>query len=267
METRESLTSQIADYEAFLREEYQPSTIKGYKKAVQRFVEWVKETQPASETQIEPLMLEYINPNNQVDGRHSITTVRTAIRLFYYFLTDRKLSPCERSSSNESIEREAMDYALYLERVARLSPPTRQSHQNCLRRFLYRLFPSSQFDSSAISVSVLQSFLTTEMTHFKPSSRKAFIGVIRSYCRYLRFKGVEVDKGLLVLPLSAPVWKVASVPKTLTPKGTADCARMRILVAFTTLRMRVLGPLTGQQVQSGNSFLLAKIETKKKSSK
>jgi len=50
-------------------------------------------------------------------------------------------------------------------------------------------------------------------------------------------------------------------------KEAADCARMRILVAFTTLRMRVLGPLTGQQVQSSNSFRLAKIETKKKSSK
>jgi len=143
-----------------------------------------------------------------------------------------------------------MDYALYLERVARLSSPTRQSRQNSLRRFLYRLFPSSQFDSSAISVSVLQNFLTTEMMHVKPSSRKTFIGVIRSYCRYLRFKGVEVDKGLLILPLSAPVWKVASVPKTLTsneinlicsafdlctPTGKRDYA---IFLCFTELGLR-----------------------------
>ena len=76
------------------------------------------------------------------------------------------------------------------------------------------MFPKEKIETSLLSAPTVQSFLTTELMHLRPTSKQVVIGIIRSYVRYLQFKGVKLDIGLLMLPLSAPVWKLSGVPKT-----------------------------------------------------
>src|SRR6476646_8147428 len=93
--------------------------------------------------------------------------------------------------------------------------------------------------------------MVTEMNHLTPSSKQRVVGILRSYVRYLQFKGVTINSALLKLPLQAPVWRLARVPKTFqqediehilasydlnTRVGIRDFA---IAVCFTELGLRV----------------------------
>jgi site-specific recombinase XerD len=126
------------------------------------------------------------------------------------------------------------------------------SHEQYLKRFLYYIPSIQQTTEASISIDAIQNFIVIELIHLKPSSKKRVIGILRSYMRYLQFKGVSLEIGLLSLPLRTPVWRYSNVPKTLdideiasmlasynlkTAVGLRDYA---IALSFTELGLRAM---------------------------
>lgn len=214
MNTEPPFLERIGAYQSFMRKEaYKPATIAVYSKIVRHFLEWQPTQQ---ETSVESLMREYVNPRRHIAGRPKhMKSVAAAIRLYYYYLTGTRLGHTQEKADNKLIEDHLDEYSTYLAEVAGLTESTRMSRRKYVRRLLYHAFPT-KFSPSTLSARMVQDFLVTELKHLRPTSKKVVIGVVRSYVRYLRFKGAEVDSGLLTLPLSAPVWSMSSVPKTIS---------------------------------------------------
>lgn len=162
---------------------------------------------------------EYIDPNNSISNREKdLKSVRAAIHRYYYHLTGTKIHQQKQIVCNEFIEREIVEYETYLDNIAGLAETTKISHRKYIKRFLYYVFPKEKVEHSLLLAFTVQSFLTTELRHLRPTSKKIVIGIIRGYIRYLQFKGIKVDMVLLMLPLSAPVWQMSGVPKTFEKK-------------------------------------------------
>lgn len=235
MESITSFNHQVIGFTQYLKkEEYKPETIKVYSKKIQAFLEWKKaRCKNCYKESLDILIFEYLNFFNQ---KKNFKTIRATINKYYYYLTGEKLKPAKDFESNESIEAEIESYINYLEKVAGFSKATRIAHRRYLKRFLYYLFPKCKLDPVTISVDSVQSFFNMEIQHLIPASKKAVIGIIRSYIRYLKFSGVVVDPGLLLLPLSAPVWKLSSVPKTFDKKDIEKIHASYDLSTFTGIR-------------------------------
>lgn len=219
MKTKQSFSKQIANYESFLMKDYKLSTIKQYLKMVLDYLEWEDAAVIRQSASLESSIGEYINFNSC--HNKNLKSIRAAMHLYYYHITGIKFQISQHTVSNEIIENSLNRYGDFLENIAGLAVATKISHITYLKRFLPYVFSKQTIELSKISVAMVQNFFFTEIGHLKPSSKKVVIGIIRSYIRYLKFKGVEIDSGLLALPLSAPVWKLSNVPKTFDPEDIA----------------------------------------------
>ncbi|GAB6156808.1 tyrosine-type recombinase/integrase [Desulfotomaculum varum] len=253
MGVKQSLPDPIEDYQSFMVEDYRPSTITQYSKIVRHFLEWQNTCGAQQFVSMESMMQEYMNPHSSINHRQKdMKSVAAAIRLYYYFLTRKKLPSCLPPAQNKSIECHVDKYVSYLAQVAGLTEASMQSRKNYITRFLYYAFGEQEISPFTLSVETVQAFLATELQHLRPTSKKSVIGIIRSYFRYLQFIGIEVDAGVLMIPLSVPVWRLSSVPKTVgldeinrihasydrnTVVGIRDYA---IVMCFTELGLRAM---------------------------
>ncbi|SEN00770.1 Site-specific recombinase XerD [Mesobacillus persicus] len=210
MET-DQLFEDIAKFKDFLKRDYKPSTIDRYSKALFQFLKW-RNAKTSNDMELKSSIMDYLNPQNHfciID----LNNVRPALHLYYFLISGTKFKSIQ-TIQNESIELEVTEYVTYLSKVVGLTDSTQISHKNFLKRFFYYLSPNQRFDSSMLTVDSVQNYFANELKHLKPSSKKRVIGILRSYIRYLRFKGFEIDSGLFALPLHTPVWKLSNVPNT-----------------------------------------------------
>ena len=211
-----SFSKQIANYESFLLVDYKLKTIKQYSKIVLDYLKWQDANIISKPACLKSSIGEYINFNSSCNK--NIKTIRAAMHLYYYHTTGIKFQTSQHKVLNKSVENAVDEYAEFLDNIAGLAAATRISHTRYLQQFLSYVFLKQAIEPLNISVAMVQNFFANEIRHLKPASKKVVIGIIRSYIRYLKFKGVEIDSGLLALPLSAPVWKLSGVPKTFDQK-------------------------------------------------
>jgi integrase len=89
-----------------------------------------------------------------------------------------------------------------------------------VRAFLTDVFGAQPIRYEALRPSLLTSFVTTRAQHVRPVTAGAIASDLRSYLRYLRLQGVAVAGLVEALPRVAQ-WRLASVPKHLTPTDLA----------------------------------------------
>lgn len=248
----QSFSQEITKYRQYLAEEYKPSTIEKYSKHLLRYLKWMQTVHNHQSESMESSMLVYIHPDNDIASRSKdLKSVRAAIHLYYHHLIGIPFHSAQNQVHNPHVEAELDAYVTYLKEISGLAEATLYSHRGYLRRLIYSLFPSQAVEHSLISAATIRDFMVTEMNHLKPSSKKRVVGILRSYVRYLQFKGIAVNSALLKLPLQAPVWSLSRVPKTFqqgdieniltsydlsTTVGIRDFA---IAVCFTELGLRV----------------------------
>lgn len=247
----QSRREEITWYKRILAKDYRPPTIRSYSKILERFLEWKQANDPKSELSLEVSLLAYIDPNNAIANRiKDLKSIRAAIHLYYRHLTGTPLRFVQEQANNPFVETELDAYVDYLREVSGYADATLFSHRSYLSRLLYSLFPGQAVEHSMISAVVVRNFMATEMKCLRPSSKKRVLGILRSYIRYLQFKGIPVNSALLELPLQAPVWRLSHIPETLqqeqianilasydqtTKTGIRDFA---IAVCFTELGLR-----------------------------
>jgi len=240
------------DYEQYLEDhEYRPGTIRVYVTIVHRFRQWVELTHCQSEDTWRALVAAYLDPCAAIDGRpHAFKMVRAA--LHHHTAMAQLYGQRGPVEDPDPISQEVGRYAEYLQRVAGFAPTTVTSHRRVLESFLRAVVRPPLVPQTAwFTAKTVAAYLTTAWHRLKPSSKKRCIGIIRGYARYLAFQGIPVDPGLLQLPLTAPVWKLDAVPRSLadedlerlmraydgsTPTGCRDYA---IALCFIDLGLRV----------------------------
>jgi site-specific recombinase XerC len=109
------------------------------------------------------------------------------------------------------------EYDAHLEQVAGLAPSTRQGYRHLVRCFITDCFGTEPPDWSSLTASRITTFVSQEASIRHNAGRKQPAAAIRSFLRFLVFRG-EIRPGLEAAAPSPPQWKYASLPSRLTPE-------------------------------------------------
>jgi len=114
------------------------------------------------------------------------------------------------------LEQWLRDYDAHLEHVAGLALRTRQGYGHLVRRFLTAWCGMEPPDWSALTAAPITTFVRQEAATRRNAGRKQPAVAIRSFLRFLVFRGA-IRPGLEAAAPSPPQWKYASLPSRLTP--------------------------------------------------
>jgi integrase/recombinase XerD len=131
-------------------------------------------------------------------------------------------------------------YDTHLAQVAGLALSTRQGYGRLVRRFITACFGAESPDWRAVTASMITTFVTHEATRRQGASRKLPSVAVRSFLRFLVFRGA-IRAGLEAAALAPPQWRHAALPPRLTPEdvervlivyhdGTASSLRNRAML-------------------------------------
>jgi site-specific recombinase XerD len=209
MKGNDCCSKQISGFRAFLeQEEYRPQTISKYVGHVIKFLKWLHQQSLAEGT--EETVTFYFNDSSNKDFKSN----RAAINQYYRYCTGKKLSIKKNFKPvNSYVTKELNSYDQYLDEIYGLTEATRRGHLRDIERFLC-FIKEHNVEISTITLSLVQHYLSAEISHLKPVSKNAFISRLRSFIRYQTFVGCKVDPNIFALQLSAPVYKLSKVPQT-----------------------------------------------------
>ena len=108
-------------------------------------------------------------------------------------------------------------YDAHLGQVAGLALSTRQSYGRMARRFIISCFGAERPAWQVLTAPMITAFVTQEAAKCHGYGRKAPSVAVRSFLRFLVFRG-EIRPGLEAAAPIPPQWKHASLPPRLTPE-------------------------------------------------
>jgi hypothetical protein len=114
-------------------------------------------------------------------------------------------------------------YDAHLEQVAGLAPNTRQSYRHLVRYFMTDCFGTELPDWSSLTAATLTNFVSQEASRRRGTGRKQPAVAIRSFLRFLVFRG-EIRPGLEAAAPSPPQWN-----------GCWPCTKMEALSVCVTV--------------------------------
>ncbi|MCP4285764.1 MAG: tyrosine-type recombinase/integrase [Gammaproteobacteria bacterium] len=143
-----------------------------------------------------------------------LRTVRAALnQLLLMQGQDRLHPPCFKGSV--AVEDTIHQFDDFQRDVCGLAEATLLRRRNCVRAFLSSLFSDGPIDPQSITPEALLKFVTDKATDLKPSSVGSLLCALRSYLRFLQFKG-ESNITLIDAVPSPPNWSLASLPPSLS---------------------------------------------------
>lgn len=169
-------------------------------------------------------------------------TVRAALNQLLLMLGyERLVSGSAKGTA--AVEQTLHQFDVFLRDVCGLTESTRLNRQRQIRTFLINLYGTGPVEPQSITPEVLVKFVTDKATGLKPSSVGVLLSALRSYLRFLQFKG-ESNVALIAAVPTPPNWSLASLPPSLnnaemekfwaafnrtTPIGKRDYAMARCL--------------------------------------
>jgi integrase/recombinase XerD len=133
-----------------------------------------------------------------------------------------------------------MDYDAHLEQVAGFALSTRQSYGRTARRFITSCFGAERPNWQAVTAPIITEFVSQEAAKCRGYGRKTPSVAVRSFLRFLVFRG-EIRPGLEAAAPTPPQWRHAALPPRLTseevervlavyPDDTATSRRNRAML-------------------------------------
>jgi integrase/recombinase XerD len=109
------------------------------------------------------------------------------------------------------------DYAQYLTAERGLAPVTVSDYVAVLRKFLTDQFGHGPLALGTLDVSTITTFVIRRAQTMSPRSAQSIVSALRSICRFLQQRGA-IDRDLSAGVPSVADWRLASLPKYLTPE-------------------------------------------------
>lgn len=169
-------------------------------------------------------------------------TVRAALNQLLLMLGYERLLPGS-TKGPAAVEQTLHQFDVFLRDVCGLTESTRLNRQRQIRPFLVDLYGTGPVEPQRITPEILVKFVTDKAIGLKSSSVGVLLNAIRSYLRFLQFKG-ESNVALIAAVPTPPNWSLASLPPSLnnaemekfwatfnrtTPIGKRDYAMARCL--------------------------------------
>jgi integrase/recombinase XerD len=220
----ESLFPQVNAFRDFLQcQHYGSKTSNDYEKHVLNFLQWCKQSSIQGSESLEKYLRDYLRIHRPRKGSQAkFNMMRAAIHNYFFYCTGKKLPLYPKVFVHDWIANEIDGFCIYLNDVAALREESIVSHRHYIARFLNYASDNGLYEVSQLTARIVRDFLAAELVHYKSSSKKTIITRIRNYFRFLEFRGMSNSEEVLKLPMSAPVWSMSSIPKTLTDAEIED---------------------------------------------
>jgi site-specific recombinase XerD len=198
-------------------ERYASSSIQRFLCAAEKFAQWLQGQGYSVYEMDEDLVREYLSGLT----RHrsgNLSKAAQGLGHLVKFLRQQGLTrPRLDGLFISPIDQWVSAYDTHLEQVAGLAPNTRQSYRYLVRCFMTDCFGTEPPDWSSLTAATITTFVSQEASRRRGTGRKQPAVAIRSFLRFLVFRG-EIRPGLEAAAPSPPQWKDASLPPRLTPE-------------------------------------------------
>jgi site-specific recombinase XerD len=142
----------------------------------------------------------------------------TTVRQFFTYLRARgELAPSPPVVDESPRAQLQRDYARYLTAERGLAPVTVSDYVEVLRRFLTDQFGNGPVELGTLDVSTITSFVIRHARTMSPRYAQGIVSALRSICRFLQQRGT-IDRDLAAALPSVSDWRLATIPKYLTPE-------------------------------------------------
>ncbi len=108
------------------------------------------------------------------------------------------------------------EYDGYLQKERALSPATRINYAPFVRRFLVSRFGRGRVDFSKLYAPDVLKFIRREASHLKTKRVLLMVTALRSFLRFLRFRG-EIKLDLAACVPAVASWSLSTIPRSLPP--------------------------------------------------
>ena len=208
----------IDDLAASLHHEgYAPSSIQLYLRAAEHFTQWLQGHGYAICQMDEDLLQGYVSELTRYPSGKLPKAAQGLGHLVRFLRQHGVLHSRQAALPPSAMEQWLVEYGAYLDEVAGLALSTRQGYRRVARRFITTCFGSERPDWPALTASMITDFVIEAATTRQRGGRKYPAGVVRSFLRFLVFRG-ELRPGLDAAAPAPPQWRHASLPPRLMPE-------------------------------------------------
>ena len=197
-----------------LENEYHESTIISYRTYASKFLR--SDFYNENDSNIKDQINMFLKHESRIAPK-TIKYRRAALYAYYSSLIGKAFPKNDNKSDIKEVEDFLIGFQEFEEKIKHLAESSICSDIANMRRFLtYTYQQTKQFDVSTINAIDVRNYFAKEIVHLKANTKGRRATSIRSFCKYLQYSGVDIDKSILSLPLSPAVWKLNSVPTVLT---------------------------------------------------
>ncbi len=196
---------------------YVSSSIQRFLCAAEKFSGWLQEQGYSVYEMDEDLLREYLSGLTRHRGGN-LPKAAQGLGHLVRFIHHQGLTRLRQDGLSISpIDQWLGAYDTHLEQVAGLAVSTRQGYRHIVRGFITDCFGTESPNWASLTAASITAFVQQEAAIRRGSGRKKPGGAVRSFLRFLVFRG-EIQPGLEAAAPSPPQWKYASLPSRLTPE-------------------------------------------------
>jgi integrase/recombinase XerD len=201
-------------------EGYAHSSIQRYLRAAEQFTQWLQ-GQGYTVCEIDADLLHRYVSGLTRDRSGKLPKAAQGLGHFVRFLQQQGvMSPRQGPVPLPPLDQWLVEYDTHLAQVAGLALSTRQGYRRIGRRFIVACFGSESPDWQSLTASMITAFVGQAAARRQHSGRKYPAIAVRSFLRFLVFRG-EISPGLEAAAPLPPQWRHASLPSRLTPQEVA----------------------------------------------
>ena len=198
-------------------EGYAPSSIQRFLCAAEQFAHWVH-GQGSTVCEMDAALVQRYIAGLPKYRSGNLPKAAQGLGYLVRFLHQHGVArPPQDGLSTPPLEQWLRAYDAHLEHVAGLALRTRQGYGHLVRRFLSACFGAEPPDWPSLTAATITTFVRQETSMRHNAGRKQPAVAVRSFLRFLVFRG-DIRPGLEAAAPSPPQWKYAALPLRLTPE-------------------------------------------------
>ena len=238
---RGPLGSYLDDFATSLHHHgYAPSSIQSYVRTGEMFGRWLHRHAYALSDLDDAVVHRYISGLTRYRSGHLPKAAEGLNHLLRFLQHHGVVRQRHTVGPPVPLDQWLAEYDVYLERVVGLAIGTRQGARALARRFITSCFGLAAPDWPSLTAPMVTAFVCQEAAKRQGGGRKRPAVVVRSFLRFLVFRG-EIRSGLEAAALTPPQWTHAALPARLTSQeveqllatyedGTASNLRNRAML-------------------------------------
>jgi site-specific recombinase XerD len=210
-----------AQFRAYLKKRgHSPGTARGYDSAVGHFLSWWQAQAVEHRKPLGPALVGRFLEDHLPVCSCPAPVVRSAPMLHaglnqFLLMNDQPRLSRPEAPIAAALADSVRDFDHYLQHVCALAEQTRRTRCRLVAEFLTRVFGNGPLALERLTPGLLLETINTWAAQTPPSATTARIGALRSYLRFLCFRGVLGEDLSCVLPTPAH-WRLGRVPAALS---------------------------------------------------